>query len=461
MANLLNPEAGKVKCRMLSVKCKRRPNGNRQLANHLKTQPQLLTTAVRPENYLQTPAGLLTKPQPRMRIHVNLIGIMVLHNISYLYEMTPMPTLRMIFGILLLVLGACSNDPANQPQPSVPTNPLPGNLAFQLIEDEFQGEPVVLVGSGRRNLIVAFKRELGGQLFSARTTEERFPALFEDDRGNVFDVFGKVIQGPDAGEQLESLNSGMGYWFAFAALYPGAEIFGRSDPPPTPNSGTTQPGWDIPTSFVAQGSGFDAIAALDAPKFTRFRIREPNFDFFLDAEDLLVVLEINGEEKVYPHKILDWHEIVNDEIGGEAITLTYCPFTGTAKVWKRQPQTRFGVSGLLYNSNVLPFDRETESFWTQLDATSVFGERRGEKLELIPFVETTWESWQLFNPEPLILSTDTGIDRDYDEFPYGNYKTSSLVPYPLSLRDERLPIKERVYALIVEDQVKVYRLSDF
>jgi hypothetical protein len=177
-----------------------------------------------------------------------------------------------------------------------------------------------------------------------------------------------------------------------------------------------------------------------------------------------MVVSQNGETKIYPHKILDWHEIVNDKVGGVDISLTYCPLTGTGKVWKRKEEDLadgFGVSGLLYNSNLLAFDRFTESFWHQLEGIAVFGDRRGERLDLVPFVETSWGTWRGLAQDPLVMSEQTGIDRDYTIYPYGDYKTSDLIAYPILYDDERLSPKQRVFSIIVEGQAKVYQLTDF
>lgn len=362
----------------------------------------------------------------------------------------------------ILTLG-CS-DEQGVPEPVNPGNNT-GNGSIKLLQEEFNGEPVVIAGSERRNLVVAFSRLFEGEVRNFSSVQGRLPVIMEDEQGNNWDVFGRATFGPDAGAQLKYVNSGMGYWFVFGAFYPGLEIDGQGTRPVTLNPDTTAE-WSIPFSYVGQGTGFDGIPALDHPPFMVYNplTIDPEAPFYLEDNDLVMVVSQNGETKIYPHKILDWHEIVNDKVGGVDISLTYCPLTGTGKVWKRKEEDLadgFGVSGLLYNSNLLAFDRFTESFWHQLEGIAVFGDRRGERLDLVPFVETSWGTWRGLAQDPLVMSEQTGIDRDYTIYPYGDYKTSDLIAYPILYDDERLSPKQRVFSIIVEGQAKVYQLTDF
>jgi len=364
---------------------------------------------------------------------------------------------------MVLLAGACQKETAPAPDPAPP----PGAVSqqIQVLEDEIEGLPIVVAGSQGRNFAVAFRRELNGDLLRFTPLQNSLPILMEDQYGNQWNLFGEALFGPDRGAQLNYVNSGMGYWFIFGAMYPGLEIYGEGPREVTVSLPSPSPDWDIPTQVVAQGTGFDAIQALDNPAFVPFRelAGDPEQGAFLEDEDLVVVISLNGESKVYPHAILDWHEVVNDVVGGVPLTLTYCPLTGTAKVWERKEAAteRYGVSGLLYNSNVLPFDRATESLWHQLEGRAVYGGRRGEQLRLLPFLETTWRTWRFFDTQPTVLSTRTGVNRDYSVYPYGDYRSSELVAYPLSFDDDRLPRKERVFSVIVNGRAKVYPLAAF
>ena len=128
--------------------------------------------------------------------------------------------------------------------------------------------------------------------------------------------------------------------------------------------------WLVPESEVLKGAGKDAIPALTDPEIVRYG--EVNY---LNGADLVIGLVIDGEPRAYPHRILDWHEIINDKIGDTNFAITYCPLTGSGIGWNQLQLTNasFGVSGLLYNTNLIPYDRSTNSYWSQMKLMCVFG----------------------------------------------------------------------------------------
>ena len=220
--------------------------------------------------------------------------------------------------------------------------------------------------------------------------------------------------------------------------------------------------WLIPLSQVRDGGpGRDGIPSIDDPKF--FNVDEA--PGLLREEVRVVGIKIGNETRAYPHYILDWHEIVNDDIGAVSVAITYCPLTGSAIGWSRfldGRKTSFGVSGLLYNNNVIPFDRSTNSNWSQLKLQCVNGDLIGQEPEVIKVVETNWFIWKSMYPNTKVLSTDTGFDRSYDVYPYGDYRSNNdNLIFPLSRDDRRLPRKERVHAIIDEEESKVYRFNTF
>ncbi|MDN3516452.1 DUF3179 domain-containing protein [Aquisalimonas lutea] len=172
---------------------------------------------------------------------------------------------------------------------------------------------------------------------------------------------------------------------------------------------------------------------------------------FLDAGDRVIGVYRNGEARAYPQRVLVWHEIVNDEIGGEPVSITYCPLTGTALGFRRG-DTELGVSGRLINSNLVMYDRETDSFWPQMLAAAINGPRRGAGLQEFRVVWTTWEQWRARYPETRVLSTDTGYMRNYRRDPYGSYNPPSgyYEPdsgplFPLQNEDDRYPDKREIF----------------
>jgi hypothetical protein len=164
------------------------------------------------------------------------------------------------------------------------------------------------------------------------------------------------------------------------------------------------------------GVGQDGIPSIDEPS-----IRERDAgDEFLDADDPVFGVSRNGEYRAYPQYILVWHEIVNDELGGEPISVTYCPLTGTAIGFERGTTT-FGVSGQLVNSNLIMYDRATESWWPQVLGTAIDGDHFNHALEEFRVTWTTWEHWRETHPETTVLTEETGYARNYGNDPYGEY----------------------------------------
>ncbi len=230
------------------------------------------------------------------------------------------------------------------------------------------------------------------------------------------------------------------------------------------NSGTNQPSnevtWLIPTNEIYDGGvGKDGIPSIDDPNFV-----PASTAHFVEDDDLVVGIKFGNQIKAYPHFILDWHEIVNDELMDLKLALTYCPLTGTAIGWNRTiegEETTFGVSGFLHNSNLMPYDRETNSLWSQMRLDCINGERIRTVIETVQIVETTWETWRTMFPDSEVLSTDTGYGRDYSSYPYGNYKESSAIFFPVNSESSRLHNKMRALGVLVENAIKIYPIDRF
>jgi hypothetical protein len=225
------------------------------------------------------------------------------------------------------------------------------------------------------------------------------------------------------------------------------------------SNGSTE--WDIPQAEIFDGGpGKDGIPALEDPNL----INAGEVSFLSDND--LVLGYKNGNEVIaYPHPILDWHEIINDKVNGHAFAVTYCPLTGTGIGWNRVldgQETTFGVSGLLYNSNLIPYDRRTDSNWSQIRLDCVNGALRGTDIETFNLLETTWNTWKTMYPSSKVVSTQTGHSRNYGRYPYGDYRTNNNnIIFPFSPRDNRLDSKERVLGVLIDGNAKVYRFSSF
>lgn len=211
--------------------------------------------------------------------------------------------------------------------------------------------------------------------------------------------------------------------------------------------------------IVSGGPPRDGIPSIDNPKFTT----APEADKFLQGSDLVIGLDINGDVRAYPLQILVWHEIVNDKVGGTPVAVTYCPLCFTNQVFERVVDgqvVEFGTSGKLYNSNLVMYDRTSESYWSQALGQAIVGDYSGEKLQRVPFDLAYWEEWKQLYPNSKVLSRDTGFGRPYGADPYGGYYTSPDVLFPISNKDDRLGVKEIVVGLENDGIYKAYKLDD-
>lgn len=199
----------------------------------------------------------------------------------------------------------------------------------------------------------------------------------------------------------------------------------------------------------------DGIPAIDHPRF----IPAARADF-LAPDDRVLGVARDGVARAYPVRILNWHEIVNDRIADETIVVSFCPLCGTGMVFGADiggQVSDFGVSGLLYNSDMLLYDRATQSLWSQVMAQAVAGPRKGQRLTQIPVQHTSWKDWRRRHPSTQVLSTKTGYDRDYELTPYAGYADSRAVYF--SVRHKAPPgyhPKERVLGLRIGEVTKAY-----
>ena len=193
----------------------------------------------------------------------------------------------------------------------------------------------------------------------------------------------------------------------------------------------------------------DGIPAIDRPKFVD--VAEARKMYSLTSRALVV--RHGKEVRVYPVPVLDWHEIVNDQIGGKPIAVTYCPLCGSGIVFestvKKKPMT-FGVSGLLYQSDMLLYDRETESLWSQLLMKAVTGKHRGTELVVCPSTNEPVGDVLKRYPKARVLSTNTGYARDYGQYPYGDYRESRRLIFRVDHSDPRVHPKS--WSLLVRGE---------
>jgi hypothetical protein len=205
--------------------------------------------------------------------------------------------------------------------------------------------------------------------------------------------------------------------------------------------------------------GHDCIPSIDSPVFESKQQAES----WLEDEDLIFGVNHGGVTKAYPQRILNWHEIVNDRFGKDPVAVTFCPLCGTAVSFIRKVngnETEFGVSGKLYNSDLIMYDRNEENYWQQATGEAIVGPASGrdEFLEPVSTITTTWGKWKSKHPDTKVLSRETGFDRDYDVYPYDTYEEDGEIYFSVQNSDARLHPKEVVYGIIVNDQPKAYKL---
>lgn len=218
----------------------------------------------------------------------------------------------------------------------------------------------------------------------------------------------------------------------------------------------------VAAAIVDGGERPDGIPAIDSPDYDPVGVAgvpatslSQHVGEYDDADVVDALVGPDGVPRAYPRWITVWHEVVNDVFANEPVAITYCPLTGSAVAFSgrlaRSTETTFGVSGRIFNSNLVLFDRETRSAWPQLLAVAVDGPRKGERLR--PFAAlttTTLGRWKARYPRSLVLTPLTGWLRPYGTWPYGrDYDQNDRILFPLTTRDDRFPPKRLVLGVAV------------
>lgn len=236
----------------------------------------------------------------------------------------------------------------------------------------------------------------------------------------------------------------------------GGAAFAQAQPRPDPAdyNGFDLQGALVPLQAIEHGGPpRDGIPALDKPKFVAPVSTQ------LEPGDRVLGVAHKGVARAYPVRILNWHEVVNDRIGGDAVVVTYCPLCGTGMAFDATLDGRemsFGVSGLLFNSDVLLYDRRTKSLWSQLRQQAISGPLKGKMLRSIPLEHTTWEDWRKRYPATEVLSFQTGHARNYWRDPYAGYAAVNQLMFEVQHRDNRIATKEWVLGLSLGTVRKAY-----
>ncbi|MEE9215828.1 MAG: DUF3179 domain-containing protein [Anaerolineales bacterium] len=206
----------------------------------------------------------------------------------------------------------------------------------------------------------------------------------------------------------------------------------------------------------------DAIPPIHAPNYEPASAAD-----WLNDEDTIVGYAIGKQAWAYPVRILNFHEIVNETLGGEPVLISYCPLCFSGIVYSRRLGDQvltFGNTSALYESDMVMLDYETGSYWWQVPGQAIVGPLTGEELELLPSTVTTWRSWRELHPDTRVLSRDTGYDRNYNQDPFATYAEileGGRFAFPVgeAARDPRLSPAAIVLALKVEGTVVAYPLE--
>lgn len=216
---------------------------------------------------------------------------------------------------------------------------------------------------------------------------------------------------------------------------------------------------NVPLNEIISGGPVkDGIPSIDEPVF----VSANKASKFVTDQTLGILLKNGSETKFYPYNILNWHTIVNDTVDGKQLTITYDPLTASAMVFDRTINSQvydFGTSGKLYQSNLIIYDRQTESYWSQILARAIAGELIDYKLIIYPSSIAKFS--QVKNIAGLkVLSTETGYTRDYQSNPYLDYQSKNGLLFPVSNTDDRLSDKTLVFAVEIGGQQKAYVYND-
>ena len=214
------------------------------------------------------------------------------------------------------------------------------------------------------------------------------------------------------------------------------------------------------SEIMSGGPPRDGIPAVDEPRYSSTE----NAGEWLDPDEPVIATEINGEARAYPLQILIWHEIANDSLGGTPIAVTFCPLCNSAIVFDRRLDGEvldFGTTGRLRLSDLVMYDRQSETWWQQLTGTGLVGEHAGRELVRLPAAIVSWRDFRAAYPDATVLSRETGYSRSYGSNPYAGYDSSTR---PFLLRgtpDPRLPAMERVLHVAAGGSERIYPFGAF
>jgi hypothetical protein len=210
------------------------------------------------------------------------------------------------------------------------------------------------------------------------------------------------------------------------------------------------------SEILSGGPPKDGIPSIDAPNFQSTR----ETDEWLEDREPVVFVQVGEDARAYPIQILMWHEIVNDTVGGAPLIVSFCPLCNTAIAFKRTFDGQvldFGTTGRLRYSNLIMYDRQTETWWQQATGDAIAGEHTGAQLEFYPASMISWADFKELYPDGKALSRDTGFSRDYGKNPYFGYDDISQAPFLFDgTTPDQLPPMTRVLTVDLNHEAVAY-----
>ena len=208
------------------------------------------------------------------------------------------------------------------------------------------------------------------------------------------------------------------------------------------------------SEILSGGPPKDGIPAIDKPKFSKASEIDD-----IPGTEPVIRLELNGDIRAYPLRIMTWHEIVNDTVGGVPVSVTYCPLCNSAIVFERivdGEETTFGTTGMLRNSDLVMYDRKTETWWQQFTGEAIIGERTGDVLKMIPARVVSFDSFKAEAPDGKVVMP--GASRPYGVNPYAGYDSRNR-PYPFFTGEMPEGINPMARVIVIRDGTKVTAVS--
>ncbi len=222
--------------------------------------------------------------------------------------------------------------------------------------------------------------------------------------------------------------------------------------------------WAVPVNQIFEGQGNGDIPAINNPQFTK-----ASQTTFLTDESIIIGIQVGEIIKAYPLDIMDWHEVVNDEIDSLAIAITHSSLSGSSIGLTRNINgqlSEFSVTGLLFNSNTIFNDQETQTDWSQMLRKGIRGGMTETPLNSFNVLEMNWAKWRQLFPDSDVLNQNTSFNRPYGDYPYGDYQMDATkiffdLPLDIDSLNNVFPLKEKMLGVIVADIAKGYRFESF